>query len=174
MSSIPNRSIANNGDADAGGSGRLRPEDIDSIAVDNLLSQDLHHMSFQERERILEEIHGVSNLCPEETPELLRESLAQLALEVEAITHKPAYEEAQTFPNTYVNHDNFRLRFLRTDLFDAYKAAIRMVKYLELVKVYYGSVALQRPIQLSDLERQVLNYVNDRGCKCVAVTNVLV
>jgi len=61
--------------------------------------------------------------------------------------------------STYVNTDDFRLRFLRCELFDVAKAAIRMTKYLELVLDLFGDYALQRPIRLADFSRSELKDI---------------
>ncbi|KAL3929378.1 MAG: hypothetical protein SGARI_004765, partial [Bacillariaceae sp.] len=168
--------------------------DLECMPVDEWLSRDLNQMSFQDRNKVYEEIHGVANLCPEETPELLHRSLKELERALEAIPahKKTAFQEAQrlaaapavaststsTSPSgshdrlyhyhqmgnslsasvapqstSYINDADFRLLFLRTEFFDAQKAADRLVKFLDLIKTYYGVVALQRPIRLSDLGR---------------------
>jgi hypothetical protein len=139
--------------AHAHASPRLQNEDVFPMPLDEMLSRDLLQMSVQERNAIYEEMHGVTNLCPEETPEFLSRSLSELDHELQEIptNDKIAYQEAQGFKGTYVKDAEFRLKFLRTDLFDAKKAAIRMVKFLDLLKSHYGVTALRRPIQLSDL-----------------------
>ena len=61
----------------------------------------------------------------------------------------------------YVKSQNFQLAFLRCEFFDAKKAAIRMMDYLELVCDLYGEEALQRPLRVDDFqskeEMDVLN-----------------
>eukprot|EP00535_Pseudo-nitzschia_heimii_P007973 CAMPEP_0197177948 /NCGR_PEP_ID=MMETSP1423-20130617/3372_1 /TAXON_ID=476441 /ORGANISM="Pseudo-nitzschia heimii, Strain UNC1101" /LENGTH=661 /DNA_ID=CAMNT_0042627575 /DNA_START=57 /DNA_END=2042 /DNA_ORIENTATION=+ len=47
----------------------------------------------------------------------------------------------------------FRLRFLRSELFDVRKAVVRYCNYLNFVQELWGSVALEREIILSDLDR---------------------
>jgi hypothetical protein len=128
-------------------------EDIDPEAVDRMLSNMTNQMSFEDRKAMQEEIHGVFNMCPEETPDLVQSSLLKLSQEVAmlSIPEKAAFVKAQSLPRTYVNEVWFRLRFLRSDLFNVKAAAERMVRYLDLVDTYYGEIGLQRPIQLSDL-----------------------
>ena len=132
---------------------RLLNEDVFGMSVDELLSRDLQNMKFEDRNKVYEEIHGVTTLCPDETPDLVQRSLYELQLAIDAIPleNKMAYEEAKQYPTTYVNELDFRLRFLRAELFDVQNAAQRMAKWLDLVKIYYGTVALQRPPKLSDL-----------------------
>lgn len=74
------------------------------------------------------------------------------------IEEKQAYTLAQQQPTAdgrccYVNTTEFRLRFLRAELFQTKKAAERMVKYLALLYETFGLVALRRPIRFSDLTK---------------------
>lgn len=128
-------------------------EEIDPEAVDRMLSNAMNQMTFEERNAKQEEIHGVKTLCPEETPETIHKSLIALSreLEVNSMPEKEAFLEAQALRTTYVNDDWFRVRFLQATLYNIKEAAERMLHFLDLVKTYYGTVGLQRPIQLSDL-----------------------
>jgi hypothetical protein len=169
---------------------RLGPEDVDKLGVEDWLSKELTQLSFQDRNAIYEEIHGVHNPCPKETPALVEKSLQELDRHLQDIVltvnkknnltnntlpSTVAYEEAllsyqqqqqqqqqdvlndstSTTRSCYVNGIDFRLQFLRTELFDTHKAAIRLVKYCTLIKQYFGPIGLQRPIQISDLGRYV-------------------
>ena len=46
-------------------------------AVDNMLSKELNQLSVKDRNALVEEIHGVRSLAPEETPELIATRLMQ-------------------------------------------------------------------------------------------------
>jgi len=59
----------------------------------------------------------------------------------------------------YVNTTEFRLKFLRCELFDARKAAIRMIKYLDLMVELFGLFALHRKIKLSDFSKHELQIL---------------
>jgi hypothetical protein len=147
--------------------------------ADDLLAEEISRLSFQDRNHINEEIHGVRVLAPEETPELLERSLVDLdsflnQMITEPPSLKDAYNLSQTLdsnrrmepidlrsnenPSTtniiYVNDTSFRLRFLRCELFDAKKAALRIIKYLNLVHEVCGECALTRPIQLNDFHKE--------------------
>ena len=124
--------------------------------LDDLIAEDFTNLSFQDRNAINEEMHGVSSLSPVETPAMVADAIHRLSLEIEAIGHKPSYDRSQQWNSnsptmgidctqsiydynaetlsagthsTYVNTLDFRLRFLRADLFDAKKAAKRLVKF---------------------------------------------
>lgn len=129
---------------------------------DALLAYELNQLSLKERMEINEEVHGVRDQYRrvEETSQLISESLQKLSVEIEEIRHKPAYEKSQKFPNTWVNTVEFRLIFLRCELFDVQKAAARFVAILELFVEYIGEYALEREIHLSDFsenERRMMD-----------------
>mmetsp|Transcript_13315 Transcript_13315/g.33500 ORF Transcript_13315/g.33500 Transcript_13315/m.33500 type:complete len:518 (+) Transcript_13315:144-1697(+) len=154
--------------------GRERP-------LDDLIAQDFNNLSFHDRNAINEEIHGVSSLSPIETPQMVADAIHRLSMEIDAIGHKPSYDRSQQWNSnsstmgidctqsiynyntetfrarthsTYVNTLDFRLRFLRADLFDAKKAARRLIKFLDVVMDLYdgNDELLRRPIGLNDLK----------------------
>lgn len=140
------------------------PDIAAAASVDALLANELNKLSFQERESINEEIHGVDvrNLGVEETPQLLRESFQQLNVELEQIRpERVLFDRSQKLfgSTTYLNTEEFRIMFLRCDLFDCRKAAIRLCDFVDLVHELYGDVALRRRAYLTDmteLERRML------------------
>eukprot|EP00532_Pseudo-nitzschia_australis_P007373 CAMPEP_0168177332 /NCGR_PEP_ID=MMETSP0139_2-20121125/8383_1 /TAXON_ID=44445 /ORGANISM="Pseudo-nitzschia australis, Strain 10249 10 AB" /LENGTH=480 /DNA_ID=CAMNT_0008096347 /DNA_START=194 /DNA_END=1636 /DNA_ORIENTATION=- len=144
-------------------------DDVDPQEVDILLAKHLNELTFQNRTRINEEIHGVGCMAPEETPKLLATALQQLSLEINNIpsSEKQAFiQNQELFPdNRYVNGRNFRLMFLRCELFDAKKAAIRLVKHLDFVlEIFDNKVELlTRPIRLEDLSPRSMKLLRT-GC----------
>ena len=130
--------------------------------VDTLLSNELMRLSISDRNAIQEEIHGVRCLAPEETPELLQSSLHQLAFELDRNLPREitrAYRQSQHVHTTYVNTLGFRLRFLRCELFDVPKAARRLASFLNMAQDFFGDYALERPIRLSDMNKEELKYM---------------
>jgi hypothetical protein len=134
---------------------RLReyqPLKMDPQLVDDFLTHEIDKLSFKDRNDIYEEIHGVVSMAREESPELIEQSLVEISREIDRIKHKyRAYVEATKSYNPYLHGMEIRLRFLRCDLFDVPKAAVRMLKYLDLTQELYGNHALTRPILLRDL-----------------------
>ena len=53
-----------------------------------------------------------------------------------------------------MNTDAFRLMFLRCELFDATKAARRLINYVALMYELYGDIGLQRRIQIGDMSEE--------------------
>mmetsp|Transcript_1263 Transcript_1263/g.2683 ORF Transcript_1263/g.2683 Transcript_1263/m.2683 type:complete len:456 (-) Transcript_1263:242-1609(-) len=74
---------------------------------------------------------------------------------------KQAYLRSQqlTNPVSYVNTEGFRLRFLRLEFFNARKAALRIVKFLDVASELFGEFALERPIRLSDFPSHEMQFI---------------
>jgi len=129
---------------------------IDPNEIDQILSRELNNLDVRDRESISEEVHGVRCVALPETAEMLTESLSRLSEELDAIYVKPAFDRSQKLGHdasgTYVNTKDFRLRFLRCELFDAKKAAIRLVSFLDfLMDIFEGNEELLlRPMRLLD------------------------
>ncbi len=127
----------------------------DDAAVDQRLSLSLMRLKFEDRNEIGEEIHGVRSFARDETPKLINESLRKMNFQLECIISSPnrdykhAFEIARCLPKTFVRDHDFRLRFLRSELFDPAKAAERMIAYLDYVLLLFGVHALSEPLNLN-------------------------
>jgi hypothetical protein len=127
--------------------------------TNNMFSKALLNLTFNDRNQIEEEIHGVSCMSIDETtsPRLIEESLVQFDLELDLIPieNKIAYNKVVSImQSSYLLSKETKLRFLRSELFDSQKSAVRYAKYIEVLLDIYGDYALQRPIRLQDLERR--------------------
>jgi len=130
------------------------------VSVDAMMAYELNQMTFHERDTIAEEIHGIRlPQSPNETPEMLGNSLHLLAVELESLPSKQAYDASQAFPQTYINTDDFRLIFLRREFFDAHKAAVRMATYLDLIHWAFGEKVLERDICISDFDETSAKFL---------------
>jgi len=148
--------------SDATANTNLRPLKMDPQIVDDLLTHEMDKLSFKDRNDIYEEIHGVSSLARDETPELIEQSLIEMATEIDRIKHKyVAYIEATKSYNPFVHGMEIRLRFLRCTLFDVPKAAMKMLGYLDLTQELYGEFALTRPIQLRDMGKLEMEMLRE-------------
>ncbi len=141
------------------------------FAATKRISNEQKKLSYQERNFINEEIHGVACNVQDESPEMVQYSLSKLTSELEDLVLTDWRKNA-TGPSTlsagfllsrrdfgtdtYVNRPSFRLRFLRSENFDVQKAAIRLMKFLNLVLEVFGAYALSRPIKLTDFKRSEL------------------
>ncbi|VEU38956.1 unnamed protein product [Pseudo-nitzschia multistriata] len=146
--------------------------EFDPQGIEKLLQKELYELSVEDRNDILEEIHGVRCVAVPETPQLLSESLMMLENELrntyassptktehahysrnEQQELKLVFQKSLQYPNSYIHQNNFRLSFLRYEFFDIRKAARRMVKFMFCVTKYFGDYALQRKIVLSDFTK---------------------
>jgi hypothetical protein len=118
-----------------------------------LLAQELNKLSFQDREKVFSDIHGVSDVV-EETPDFVAERLAGLESALASIDSKPAYDQAKQQDPEFVSNRDFLLKFLRADNFDSPKAAQRMIKYLDAKLVIFGPVRLTKKITLNDFTKE--------------------
>lgn len=141
-------------------------------AFDDLLSREMMQLSLQARNDIQEEIHGVKCLAPIETPELLDLSIAKLDAQIDMIVRS-----SNSIPNihistraltlarslgdeSYTNGRDFKLFFLRCELFDVRNAALRLCEYLEMIHSLFGEVCLKRePILHSDFTKDELRLI---------------
>ena len=157
------------------------------IEAGRILTNAMYGVTYNDRNAIYEEIHGVRCLAKPETPASLLNALHEFekVLQKEScrISNKNLYssynaimskreklrDELLRNPNNNapglgkkisycqshyaIDIPAFRLRFLRAELFDIRKAVVRYCNYLNLAHELWGSVALDREINLSDLDR---------------------
>jgi hypothetical protein len=137
--------------------------DHDSDDVE--LAREMNELSVQEREHVLDDIHGVAQAY-EETPEFIAKCLEELDEHISKIP-KPkrrAYDRALFFKPTIQNDGNFKLMFLRADIYDPEKAAKRMVKYFEDKLQLFGEEKLAREIRLEDLTKEDMDVFSTGWC----------
>jgi hypothetical protein len=175
-----NKTAAAAGGGGGGGGGGGRGGELDPKFIDKVLSNEFSKCSFQDRELISEEVHGVRCMAPEENIDMANASLWQLSKELDLICQSSssnnnsnnnknnnnnnassAYKRSQqlgqqSITGTYVNSIDFRLKFLRCELFNARKAAIRIISYLQLLMDLFDNKEelLIRPLNLSDLGKK--------------------
>lgn len=141
-------------------------ETVDPDDIEALLVTELNELSFQEREKIYDELHGVFPET-EETTELLETSLKAMDEALQHLPNRQIYEKAQQINPHYVEDRSFRLMFLRSEYFDPPKAATRLVKFLENKVKFFGEATLTRPIVLSDLNE------DDMACLKSGIAQVI-
>jgi hypothetical protein len=125
-------------------------ERIDPDDVGAMLAAELNQMTFHEREKINEELHGVHDAI-EETEELVAKALHEMDLALQVLPNNYIYDKAKSISSYYVEDRSFRLMFLRSEYFNPQLAAKRLIKFLENKVTFFGEETLARPIYLSDL-----------------------
>lgn len=125
---------------------------------DAYMARELNSLSVNERDRVYEDIHGVTE-AKKEDPQMIEQQLAALEFELKRLKSKPAYERALFLSPRYVTDKAFRLMFLRADEFDERKAAARIVKYFDNKRMLFGEEKLVKKLTLDDLTPDDLEEV---------------
>jgi hypothetical protein len=118
--------------------------------TDAFLAKELNQLSLKERERALEEVHGIPQALPED-PAVEEEQLNVMEAELSKIKDKKAYDRALFLSPRYVNNRFFRLLFLRAECLDGKRAAMKMVNHFQYKLELFGIEKLVKDIELEDL-----------------------
>lgn len=125
------------------------------------LAKELNQLSVADRQRVFDDIHGVSELS-KETPELFNHSLGGLNAALSRARTRPnaaAFNHAVSENTAFVFRRNFLLQFLRCENFDVEKAAIKMVDFFEVKAELFGFDKLSRDITLKDFSKTDLKFI---------------
>jgi hypothetical protein len=132
--------------------GKQLNDRVDPDYVNTMLAAELTEMTFQEREKVYEELHGVDE-GTYETEDMLATTLTAMELALQQLPNRAVYDEAKRVNTRYVEDRSFRLMFLRSEYYNAERAASRLVTFLEQKVKFFGEDALARPVYLSDLNK---------------------
>ncbi|KAL3906343.1 MAG: hypothetical protein SGILL_009308, partial [Bacillariaceae sp.] len=161
--------------------------EVNPSEVDALLAQELNQLSLKDRERTMEEIHGVYDYCRNpshdhynnhkddsgrklpsspssataDEKERLEEGLRQLQIELDETEcdNKECYELALQQQSPLLSNKKFRIKFLYAEDHDPQKAALRLINYFDVATELYGDAALMRPITWNDLSVQAMQLM---------------
>ena len=119
--------------------------------VDTLIAKELFQMSLDEREKALDDVHGIVR-SEDEDPNFLNHRLMQLEYHLCSMKYGTVYEEAEQLSEMFVRDPHFRTMFLRAEHFDPRPAAQRMLRFFECKKELFGKDKLCTKITLQDLD----------------------
>jgi hypothetical protein len=124
----------------------------DAEDSDPFFVEELNKLTMQERDEVLQDVHGVSDIM-NENPLTMQAIIAQLKQELDLmpLKQKGAYLQALEQNQNYVHDDQFLLMFLRADRFNVRASALRCVSFFEHKLQLFGKDKLGRDIQVSDL-----------------------
>ena len=125
-------------------------EKSDPVDVTALLAQELDKLSVTDQQKVVNDIHGLQEDDIQENSIMIEQKLHALHKEIENISEKEAYLQAEEANHEYCHNKEFCLMFLRADHFNAQGAARRMVDFFELKKQIFGVGALGRDVSLHD------------------------
>lgn len=134
--------------------GQTQPQHVIGLMKEEeaFLASELKNLSFQERNKALEDVHCVGE-GESEDPEMIHQALVDFQNEIERQAD-PTYLRALSRSRGYVEDHAFRLMFLRSKLYDGKQAARQMVNFLRNQETYFGAHTLGRDIAVTDLEEE--------------------
>jgi len=125
--------------------------------MDSLLAHALTSLSFDERQKQQEVLHGVATEIPENDA-MLTEAFEALNCHLDKVKRGSAYETAESLNFSYVSDRAFRLMFLRGNRFDAKAAADQMIRFFDMKMNLFGRDKLVKDITIEDLDE------DDKAC----------
>jgi len=141
--------------------------------LDEVIVQGMTHLSFEELQRVQEELHGVPAIIQKEEEEL-DTLLESFKYHCGRLKRGTAYEIAESVDKNYVCDRNFQLMFIRSNRYDPKASAEQAMRFLEMKMKLFGKDKVAKDITLSDLDDddkssllagsfQVLKYPDSSG-----------
>ena len=130
---------------------------------DLLLAEEMNRLTFEERERVYEDINGVGK-SHEESPIFIQKCIKELdemlgkGGTMSQATLRNYHRALFLRPNLQRN-DMFKLMFLRAALYNIEKAADRIVKFFDLKMELFGDSKLAKRITIDDLSENDLMHI---------------
>jgi carboxylesterase type B len=130
--------------------------------IDADIAKELNQLTLAEREDILNDIHGVTEVLDED-PAFVKKALDDLEMWIATKGTNnnksvEAYNKAASQSPEYVQRKDFRRMFLRADRFNAEHAADRILRFFDKKLELFGPSKLCQDIKLADLSP------SDRDC----------
>jgi hypothetical protein len=117
-----------------------------------MLAKEMNQLSVDEREKVLEDVHGIARAVLDEPLDYVKNSLVVLEEELSKTPNKVAFDLAKFQSKDYVSNEKLRLMFLRAESFDVCMAASRMVRFFDEKYKLFGPEKLTKDIILADLD----------------------
>ncbi|CAJ1932760.1 unnamed protein product [Cylindrotheca closterium] len=133
----------------------------ESKEIDNLLASAMNGLTFEERQRHLEIVHGVSTGIEgiEENDETTSGATLELLRHLEKLKAGTAYETAERLESSFVNDRKFQLMFLRGNEYNTKAAADQVIRFLEMKQRLFGKEKLTKQITLKDLDEDDRDFL---------------
>jgi hypothetical protein len=142
------------------------PLDPNPDETDALFAMELNKLSIKERDEVLQDVHGVSDIMSED-PTFVSQCLEDLDLELARIpdADKANYLQAKQQNPEYIRDEKFLLMFLRADAFDVRNAATRLLSFLQAKLELFGPDKLGKDITLDDLNQDDIECLESGYCQ---------
>jgi len=142
---------------DEGPTANSREDLLAKGEVDAFLAETMSNLSFKERQKGQEDLHGVSENITEQDDEI-EKLLSEMENHLNKIKHGSIYELAESLCPSHVTNRDFRLMFLRGNRYDTKAASKQILKFLKMKEQLFGQEKLGKDITLEDLSE------DDRVC----------
>ncbi|CAJ1948891.1 unnamed protein product [Cylindrotheca closterium] len=128
-----------------------RDEERKKKEVDDHFTAAFNKLTFEERQRQQEVLHGVDEQIAEEAT-FIHSTLQELDNHLKRIKQGSAYEMAERLDPEYVSARAFRVMFLRGNKYDARISASQMLRFFEVKQKLFGVEKMVKDITLEDLD----------------------
>jgi len=132
--------------------------------VDRHIAAELNRLSMEEREKAMNDVHGVRDVKDEE-PNLIQARLREMDSRLQSTKERTSYDIAFSMSPEYVSNQNFRLLFLRAAKYDGIAAAALMIEFFELKKELWGTEKLCTDITLDDFDQDDMEALMAGYCQ---------
>jgi hypothetical protein len=129
--------------------------------LDAFLASSIANLSYQNRMRATEELHGVIQSDYKETPSIISDWLQILDHYLSAVKYGSAYETAEANDPLYCANSDFRMKFLRANKGNPRKAADQMILFFETKLSLFGEEKLTKEITIDDLDEDDQKCLQD-------------
>mmetsp|Transcript_17683 Transcript_17683/g.43592 ORF Transcript_17683/g.43592 Transcript_17683/m.43592 type:complete len:575 (-) Transcript_17683:176-1900(-) len=130
--------------------------------IEDMLSDALNKLTFEERQEQQEVLHGVDGKIREEAT-FVKNSLKDLDNFLNRTKRGSVYEIAESMNAGYVGAKPLRLMFLRGNRYDAKAAANQMIRFFAQKEKIFGTEKLVKDITIEDLDQDDLAFLKS-GC----------
>eukprot|EP00980_Cylindrotheca_fusiformis_P019440 scaffold6708_cov134-Cylindrotheca_fusiformis.AAC.10 len=119
--------------------------------LDATIAQAMAELSFEERQKSQEDLHGVSEPIVEDRDQI-DACLRDLDVHLDSMKEGSVYATAEMMGPSYVRNRDFRLSFLRSNRYNAESAARQMLNFFSIKLRLFGKEKLAKDITFSDLD----------------------
>lgn len=155
--------IEANEDASSMWFGFIPHEEMDPEYIDSVIANQMYQISDSDRKLAYLDVHGVAEPI-EETQALVEGGLNQLERELKTLSGRAAYDLAESMDPTYTQKRDLRIAFLRTELFDGKKAALRIRRHFQMKLEFFGRDKLVMDITQDDLGKDDMGALYSGCC----------
>lgn len=132
--------------------------------VDKFLAESMNKLSLEERQKVLDEVHGiVPQDHVEEESAFVDATLKRMETHLLLIKRGSSYEKAELLNDAYVSNRPFRVLFLRSNRYDPKASAAHMIRYFEIKEELFGTHKLVQEILIEDLDPSDIKCL-ESGC----------